>query len=142
MQGPIVARHFAHLPEAFCAPETVVHHTAKHLIVQAITDWRSGSGPQPSIGRPCSLCHGSIYQPVPPKITDARVEHRLPDGLVADVPLMAGDTLAAVVEIFVSHAVEAESTACSAVQSHQAQTRRRAPPWRRPTPRREWSRRR
>lgn len=105
--GPIVRRHFAHLPAAVCAPETVVHHTAKHLIAQAVSDWRSGTGPVPTIGRPCSRCRqGYTYQALPERITGSRVEYRLADGLVADVALLEGEKLAAIVEIFVTHTVD------------------------------------
>jgi len=107
--GPIVRRHFAHLPAAVCAPETVVHPTAKHLIAQAVSDWRSGTIPAPTIGRPCSRCRqGYVYQALPDRITHARVEFRLAEGLVADVALLNGEKVEAIVEICVTHAVDAD----------------------------------
>lgn len=107
--GPIVRRHFAHLPAAVCAPETVVHHTAKYLIAQAVSDWRSGTIPAPTIGRPCSRCRqGYVYQALPDRITHARVEFRLAEGLVADVALLSGEQVEAIVEICVTHAVDTD----------------------------------
>jgi hypothetical protein len=57
--------------------------------------------------RPCCRCRqGYTYQALPERITGSRMEYRLADGLVADVALLEGEKLAAIVEIFVTHAVD------------------------------------
>ena len=106
--GPIRARHFAHAPSFECHPETVVHETAKRLIAQVVADWRSGNGPQPTVEKRCQECMGTGQEHLRGQVEVAAVEHRLADGLIADVALLRRDAVLGVVEILVTHAVDSD----------------------------------
>ena len=104
--GDIRVHHFAHHPGGSCTEETVTHKTAKLLVQRAIRSWKAGAGPAPEIERACMICGDHSPQALPPKVTDAVLEHRLPEGFVVDVGLMAGNEVVAAVEILVSHQVD------------------------------------
>jgi len=107
-RGDIKAAHFAHKADAACSQETVVHETAKLLIQKTIRDWKSGYSGAPIVRRECSVCFSTADQPLPEKVEDAVLEHRLPNGLIADVALVTDNTVQAVIEIRVTHAVDAD----------------------------------
>lgn len=105
--GQVRARHFAHAPTYACYPETVVHETAKQLIAQVVIDWATRGGPRPTVEKRCKMCFRSFDENLG-RIDGAAVEHRLADGLVADVALMRESRAVAVVEVLVSHAVDVD----------------------------------
>lgn len=102
--------HFAHRRGEGCAPDSLLHRTAKRLVVRVIEEWKAGTGARPCIDRPCPVwhCDGGVVQDLPDDITHARAEVRLPDGSVADVMLYRGEEPACVVEILATHAVDEE----------------------------------
>ena len=107
-KGKIKAAHFAHKASETCNQETILHKTAKQLIVEVISDWKCGKIGAPIVKRKCSsrFCSTSTNQPLPDKVTDALLEYRVADGFVVDVVLIAGNEPAAAIEIKVSHAVD------------------------------------
>jgi len=107
-RGAIKKPHFAHKPNDICSQETIVHKTAKHLVQQAIIEWKAGEAASPIIQRECQICHRLATQALPDKVETAVLEMHLSDGFIADVALMVGDQPAAAVEILVTHAVDQE----------------------------------
>ena len=105
-KGEIKTAHFAHKASETCNQETILHKTAKQLIVDVISDWRSGKTNAPVLKRTCELCRQSKDQPLPDKVECAMLEYRMPDGFVVDVALMVENEPAAAVEVRVSHAVD------------------------------------
>lgn len=97
--------HFAHGASGSCTAETVLHATAKRLIVKSIVDWKAGASGAPVVVRTCPLCRGENEQKIPDKVTHAALERRLETGFVGDVVLFAGSAVAAAIEVRVSHAV-------------------------------------
>lgn len=98
--------HFAHKVSNDCNQETIIHKTAKLLILKVINDWKSGNGNPPEIRRPCQICMKErIIQAVPDKVDSALVEHKLADGFKPDVVLLSREKPAAAVEIKVTHSV-------------------------------------
>jgi hypothetical protein len=105
-------RHFHHRGGAIgsCTPESVVHLTAKLLIVAAVEAWRAG-GDAPLFVRRCATdgCEARVRQAMPAKVRHAVPEHRLPTGRVVDVALLgAGDLVIAAVEVRHTHEVDDE----------------------------------
>lgn len=109
--GAIRRAHFAHRPSEQCNQETILHQTAKRLIQQVVQDWRAGAGVAPQVQRRCQVCSQPRLQSLPPKVMDAVLEQPLPGGYIADVALLAGPVIGAVVEIRVTHAVDAAKSA-------------------------------
>jgi Competence protein CoiA-like family len=109
--GPIRADHFSHAPTLACHPETVIHEAAKRIVAQVVADWQAGAGPQPLVANRCAECLGEGIEPLGGHVDGARVEQRLADGLVADVALLRGEVVVAVVEIQVTHAVDPDKAA-------------------------------
>ncbi|MDQ7827018.1 MAG: competence protein CoiA family protein [Candidatus Eremiobacteraeota bacterium] len=109
-QGKVRAPHFAHKIIANCSEETVMHKIAKLLIVEAVSNWKEGKGPRPKIRRLCpkSYCSGFKDQELPEKVVSASEEFGLPNGRVVDVALMEESSVAAAVEIYYSHKVDAQ----------------------------------
>ena len=102
-------RHFHHRPNRACSSESIIHLTAKKLLVQAVEDWRSDESAAPAIARTCSSpeCERTTRQPFPKKVLRAVEEHRLRSGHVADVALLGlADLPVAVVEILHTHEVD------------------------------------
>ncbi|MBX3190560.1 MAG: hypothetical protein KF819_26400 [Labilithrix sp.] len=103
-------RHYHH-GESACSRETVLHVSAKRLIVQAVEAWRAGDGPAPVFVRACARaprCEERTRQPIPKKVSRALCELRLASGHVVDVGLVGvADLPIAAVEVLVSHAVDA-----------------------------------
>lgn len=110
--GAIVARHFAHPGGTGCSPETVLHKAATLAIAAAVEDWLRGSGPRPATQRPCVRCKGPVLRPAHERVRSAVVEHGVTGGRVADVALLdeTGEVVG-VIEVRVTHAVDAEKTA-------------------------------
>ncbi len=102
-------RHFHHRA-GVCASETVVHLSAKRLVVQAVDAWLAGTADAPSFVRRCAHpeCDATTRQAMPNKVGRAVEEHRLPSGHVADVALLArvADLPVAVIEVLHTHAVD------------------------------------
>jgi hypothetical protein len=106
-------RHFHHRAgSSACTSESVLHLSAKRLVVQAVDDWLAGAAPAPAFIRSCAHpdCPAKTEQPLPKKVGRAASEHRLRSGHVADVALLAraGDLPIGVIEILFSHAVDEE----------------------------------
>jgi len=99
--------HFAHKISNDCNQESIIHKTAKLLILKVINEWKSGNGNPPEIRRPCQICMKErIIQAVPDKVDSALIEHKLADGFKPDVVLLSREEPAAAVEIKVTHAVD------------------------------------
>ena len=105
-KGEIKKAHFAHKVSETCNQETILHKTAKQLIVDAISDWKSDKTDAPVLKRTCEICRESKDQPLPDKVECAMLEYRVSDGFVVDVALMVENEPAAAIEIRVSHAVD------------------------------------
>ncbi len=108
-KGPKRRIHFAHSTKFPCSRETALHKCAKALIVQVISDWKTGVGPSPVVQTLCGdeLGH-PLHASLPGRIERAVEEYRI-DRFVADVALLdaEGRPLAAV-EVRVTHAVTDE----------------------------------
>lgn len=105
-------RHFAHLVATpSCLPETVLHRAAKALLVTTVESWKAGRGPAPEFERRCGQCGSTKRQALPARVTGAREEHAVSTGRVLDVGLMAGEDLAAGLEVLVTHSVDAAKAA-------------------------------
>ncbi len=105
-KGEIKTAHFAHKASETCNQETILHKTAKQLIVQVISDWKLGKTDPPILRRSCEICRKSVDQPLPDKVEYAVLEHRVTNGFVIDVALMVENEPAAAIEIRVTHAVD------------------------------------
>lgn len=105
-KGDVKVVHFAHKLSDACSQETIIHKTAKLLVLSAVTEWKSGKRVPPLVKRQCRACNATINQPLPDKVQSATMEYRLSDGFVADVALMANEQALAAVEIRVTHAVD------------------------------------
>ena len=105
-KGEIKKAHFAHKVSETCNQETILHKTAKQLIVDAISDWKSDKTDAPVLKRTCEICRKPKDQPLPDKVECAMLEYRMSDGFVVDVVLMVENEPAAAIEIRVSHAVD------------------------------------
>ena len=105
-KGEIKTAHFAHKASENCNQETILHKTAKQLIVDAISDWKSDKTDAPVLKRTCEICRQSKDQLLPDKVEGAMLEYRMADGFVVDVALMVENEPAAAIEIRVSHAVD------------------------------------
>lgn len=100
-------RHYHHRAST-CSQESVLHVSAKRLIVQAIEAWHSG-GRSPVFVRRCATagCETATRQPIPKKVVRAIEELHLPTGHVADVGLLGpADLPIAAIEVLVSHEVD------------------------------------
>jgi len=102
-------RHFHHRAGA-CTAESIVHLTAKRLVVQAVSEWRAG-GPRVVFVRGCAHegCEAKTEQGIPAKVSAAAEERALPSGHVVDVALLARglELPIAAIEIVHTHAVDA-----------------------------------
>ena len=105
-KGKIKIAHFAHKASEACHQETILHKIAKQLIVDLISDWKSGKTDAPVLKRKCDICLEAKDQPLPDKVECAILEYRMPDGFIVDVALMVENKPAAAIEIKVSHAVD------------------------------------
>lgn len=105
-KGEIKKPHFAHKASETCNQETILHKTAKQLIVDAISDWKTDKIDAPVLKRTCEICRQSKDQPLPDKVEDAILEYRMSEGFIVDVALMVGNQPAAAIEIKVTHAVD------------------------------------
>ena len=100
--------HFAHKGSSSCAAESAVHKTAKLLIVQTITDWKTGCGPAPRIHRSCPKAKEHVINIayLPSTIERAVEEVMVGQARRVDVGLMVGTEVAAAIEVLVSHPVD------------------------------------
>ncbi|MDE0323710.1 MAG: competence protein CoiA family protein [Candidatus Poribacteria bacterium] len=105
-KGKIKTAHFAHKASETCNQETILHKTAKQLVVQSISDWKLGKSDVPRLKRNCEVCRESIEQLLPDKVEFAVLEYRIDKEFVVDVALMVENAPAAAVEIRISHAVD------------------------------------
>lgn len=105
-KGTIKIHHFAHNATDTCSQESILHKTAKLLIQQTITDWKSGTGPAPRLMRECTICYETGEQPLPDTIETAVLERKLADGSIVDIALCAGQEPKAAIEIKVTNEVD------------------------------------
>jgi len=107
--GEIKKPHFSHKGTDTCSQETIVHQSAKLLVIHAIDNWiHKKEGIAPVIERRCPVCWVCAYQYLPDKVDGAVAEKRLESGYVADVAILSEGTVAAAIEILVTHAVDEE----------------------------------
>jgi hypothetical protein len=107
-KGEIRSPHFAHKADVSgCSEETVIHKTAKLLIIGAVLNWKNNGGPRPVIKRVCKIkyCYGSKEQNLPDKIECALEEFQLSSGHIADIALMDEKGVSAIVEVYYTHKV-------------------------------------
>ncbi len=101
--------HFAHRAETGCTNESVLHATAKRLIVQAVERWRTGTADAPIIFFSCPS-HGHIKSHPLKLVESAKLEVSITTPLNfqyrLDCGLFIGDTLTSAVEVRVTHAVD------------------------------------
>lgn len=104
-KGNIKAHHFAHKKEISCNQETILHKTAKQLIINCINDWKRGIDQPIRFRRRCIKCNHYFDIPVPDKVTHASEEIRV--GIfVVDVCLFKNDIKLAGIEIKATHPVD------------------------------------
>lgn len=107
--GEIKRRHFHHRTSV-CSAETVLHVTAKALIVRAVTEWRAG-GPDVIFSRGCAEagCEAKRRMTIPRKVRRGVEEWTLRSGHVVDVALLGvADVPVAAIEVRVTHEVPDE----------------------------------
>lgn len=107
--GNVKTKHFAHLGRFVCSSETVIHATAKRLIVEVIALWKVG-GVRPQVLRRCGSCGGKGLQYLPDRVLSAGVEYCLESGYVVDVAMFGSDGVIAAVEVYVTHLVTKEKS--------------------------------
>jgi RNase P subunit RPR2 len=107
-KGKIKKPHFSHKATDQCSQETVVHQTAKSLLVQSIQDWKSGFIDSPKVKRLCEDCGVVTIQGFPDKVVEAVDEKRLENGYIVDIALTDGEKVLAAIEIKVTHGVDQE----------------------------------
>ena len=105
-KGEIKTAHFAHKASETCNQETILHKIAKQLIVDVISNWKSGKIAAPILKRRCEICRQFKDQPIPDKVEHAMLEYRIADGFIVDVALIVESKPAAAIEIRVTHAVD------------------------------------
>jgi ssDNA-binding Zn-finger/Zn-ribbon topoisomerase 1 len=104
--GSKVRTHFAHKASSTCSGESVLHHTAKLLIQEAVEQACAGRRQIVLVMR-CEDCGATSETNFPGHTVDrARLEQRLPSGRIVDVLLTRGEVLRLAVEIHVTHAVD------------------------------------
>lgn len=107
--GNVKTKHFAHLGEFVCLSETVIHATAKRLVVEVIVLWKAG-GARPQVQRRCESCGGKGLQYLPDKVIRSVVECRLGSGYIVDVALFSESEVVAAIEVYVTHLVTKEKS--------------------------------
>ncbi|MBT4483504.1 MAG: hypothetical protein HOC71_07485 [Candidatus Latescibacteria bacterium] len=105
-RGQIKVPHFAHKQTEACNQETIVHQSAKLLIQKAIEDWKVGKSEPPVLERKCRVCDRNVEQNLPEKVDYASLEHRLPEGFIVDIGLIAHGNVEAAIEVRVTHEVD------------------------------------
>jgi hypothetical protein len=105
-KGEIKQAHFSHKATDTCSQETVIHKLAKSLIVQAIRDWKEKKGDAPTIERKCLECGTYTVQKIPERVDGAVEERKLDSGYIADVAILSNQSVVAVIEVKVHHAVD------------------------------------
>lgn len=105
-KGEIKIAHFAHLASNSCSKESIIHKTAKKLIRQVVTNWKTGKTASPEIERLCKICESVHIQSLPNWVDSAYPEFRISDRFVVDIALVAGSQAVAAIEIRVKHAVD------------------------------------
>lgn len=101
-RGEVKVAHFAHKSGTNCTQESILHKTAKKLIIEVITNYRD----RVRIQRHCAICGVEHYQPLPADIISALPEIRLESGFIADVGLLDSSKTRAAVEVHVTHFVD------------------------------------
>jgi predicted RNA-binding Zn-ribbon protein involved in translation (DUF1610 family) len=107
--GEKKSRHFHHRAGGSCTPESASHRIAKMLVAEAVAAWRRGEQPAPRFVRRCAspACNRLSHQPMPAKVREAALEHRLRSGKIVDVALLGpGGLPIAAVEVLCSHEVD------------------------------------
>lgn len=101
-RGEVKIAHFAHKSGTNCTKESILHKTAKNLIIDTITNDRENV----RIKRHCAICGAEHYQSLPPDIVSAVPERRLESGFIADVGLLDSSKVRAAIEVHVTHFVD------------------------------------
>lgn len=104
--GEYRAAHFAHAPESHCSLESILHITAKGLILEAMSANASGNAVI-CLENHCECC-GVVFATDLPSgtFTDAKLEVRIGD-FICDVVGYRSTNVALAVEIFNTHSVDA-----------------------------------
>lgn len=95
-KGDVKAHHFAHKANGSCSPESVLHKSAKLLIVQNFLDWRAGNEKKNTkVVRPCRICRKESPQQFYDGLDDAKVEqwvgkYRIDVGFYSEKRLTVG----------------------------------------------------
>jgi hypothetical protein len=110
-KGKVKVAHFAHKAANICSQETIIHKTAKALVYNSITEWKSGKADPPWLKRNCVECESDISQPLPDalpgNVQSALLEFPLPNNLIADIAIINGtDRPIMAIEIRATHAVD------------------------------------
>jgi hypothetical protein len=105
--GGTVVRHFAHKANTSCTGETILHRTAKRLLVQVVAEYSRSSAANPiSLSCTCSLCQSPTSITLPRKsFTTACEEHRL-GHFICDVVAFRNSEPVLGIEVLVTHAVD------------------------------------
>jgi len=96
-RGDFKIPHFAHKDADACNQETILHKTAKQLIVEVISEWKSGKIDAPILRQTCNMCDNSrdislsnISQL--DEVDCAIPEYRTSHGFLVDVALIDANT--------------------------------------------------
>ena len=107
-RGEIKIAHFAHKAVSGCTTETIAHKTAKLLVSQAFSDWKSGQGQELTVEVGCNFhnfCNNTVKYPIRDKVTAAYIEFLIGSHR-ADVMFTMGDEPVLAIGVKVSHAVD------------------------------------
>lgn len=87
--------------------ESETHRCAKLLVAAVVTRWKEGGAEAPRVVRECDTCGREESKPLPDRIETAAVEYGI-GPWKADVALLCGEEVVAVVEVCHTHEVEAD----------------------------------
>ncbi|MEK7415259.1 MAG: hypothetical protein AAB263_18290 [Planctomycetota bacterium] len=115
-KGEVRRPHFAHrsVTTTVCSPDKVEVSTAKQVIVNAVRNWRQGSGPAPSTCRRCVECGVNITQPLGKVVTSAASDYAIMAGqvrVIVDVALLSGERIVGLIGLRSSTSSRAEQFA-------------------------------
>jgi hypothetical protein len=103
--GEIREKHFSHVPNNKCNPETIIHLLAKKLIVKAIQDNAEGKSII-SMNLKCSKCSKDFIKEIP-KLTFSKAAAEVPiSGFICDAIAYRDKKEALAIEIFHTHRVD------------------------------------
>lgn len=105
--GPVKVRHFAHASNGACSYESLLHKTAKALIVQVITE-NAGANGTPgklNLSNACTDCACPKTTRLPAKTFSSAKQEVGVNGFVCDVVGYRGSQIALAIEIVHTHKV-------------------------------------